>query len=181
MNTFHSSDQRRKARSRAKVLLAICGLALGFLTVAQGASAQGWGFAWELGAITATPKGNPFVFRLTAERYFSEEFSLGPSLYLTPSGDDAMYSGTVNAAFHVALRNSIHISPFFGLGVAHRRTEDDDDTALMVPMGLSVDKPIGERLYLVGTFSINLHNGLKLEGEEDDTSLGITAGLRYSP
>ena len=162
------------------VLIPFFVLLLGLLGAPRNASAENWGFAWEIGAITATPKGDPFVFRLTAARVYSEEFSFGPSLYLTPYGDNAMYSGSLNAAFHVALED-FHLSPFFGVGVAHRTTEDDDDTALLIPMGMSLDRPIGEKLYLVGTFSVNLHNGMELEGEDDGVSIGLTAGISYRP
>jgi hypothetical protein len=51
----------------------------------------------------------------------------------------------------------------------------------MVPMGFSVDTPIGEKLALLGTFGINLHGGMTLEGEKDAASIGLTAGISYSP
>ena len=176
-----SSGQRHGAvRLGVHACVPLCMLLLGLLGTPSEAGAEGWGFAWEPGAIVATPKGNPFVFRLTVAKDYSEEFSIGPSLYLTPYGDNAMYSGSLNAQFHVALQQ-FRISPFLGLGVAHRKTEHDDDTALMVPMGLSVDTPVGETLYLVGTFSINLHDGITLEGEKDDASIGLTAGISYNP
>ena len=176
-----SSDQRRgRVRLGANALVPCIVLLLGLISAPSKARTGDWGFAWEIGAITATPKGNPFVFRLTADKSYSEEFSIGPSFYLTPSGDNKMYSGTMNAQFHVALEKS-HISPFFGLGVAHRRTKHDNDTALMVPMGISADTPIGEKLYLVGTFGINLHSGITLEGEKDSSSIGLTAGISYNP
>jgi opacity protein-like surface antigen len=177
---FGSPGRRRVwVRLGADVLVPLFALLLGALCTPSKARADDWGFAWEIGAITATPKGNPFVFRLTAIKSYSEEFSLDPSFYLTPYGNNAMYSGSLNAQFHVALQE-IHISPFFGLGVAHRKTKHDSDTALMVPMGLSVDRPIGEKLYLIGTFGINLHGGITLEGEKDDASIGLTAGIGYS-
>jgi hypothetical protein len=144
------------------------------------ARASDWGMGWEVGAITATPKGNPFVFRITVAKKYSEEFSLGPSFFLTPYGDNAMYSGSLNSQFHVQMQR-LRISPFIGIGVAYRTIENDNDTALMFPMGASVDVPVGEKLYLVGTASVNLHGGITLDGEEDNASLGLTAGISYSP
>lgn len=175
-----SRSRHRRMRLGANFLVPFFVLLPGLLAPPAMASDEGWGFAWEIGAITATPKGNPFVFRLTADKSYSEEFSLGPSLYLTPYGDNAMYSGTLNAQFHVGV-DKLHISPFLGIGVAHRKTKHDNDTALMVPMGLSVDTPIGERLSLVGTFGINLHGGITLEGKKDGASIGLTAGISYNP
>jgi len=184
MDTRTVLDARVRRRDGARLgvrvgLLSLLTL-LGFLGAPPAPAAEGWGFGWEPGVILSTPGGNPFVFRLTIDRDYSDEFSIGPSLYLTPYGDSAMYSGTLNAQFHVALER-IRISPFLGLGVAHRKTEQDDDTALMVPMGCSVDTPVGETLYLVGTLSINLHDGITLDGEKDDSSVGLTAGISYNP
>lgn len=184
MNMRIAIGSRGQRRSGARLGLGSCAcsllILLGLLSAPAPAAAEGWGFGWEPGAIVATPKGNPFVFRLTVAKDYSNEFSIGPSLYLTPYGDNAMYSGTLNAQFHVAFEK-VRISPFLGIGVAHRKTEHDNDTALMVPMGLSVDTPVGETLYLVGTFSINLHDGITLEGEKDDSSIGLTAGISYNP
>jgi opacity protein-like surface antigen len=178
---WDSSGQRRRwVRLGANVLVSFFVLLPGLLGAPSNAWADGWGFAWELGAITATPKGNPFVFRLSADKSYSEEFSIGPSFYLTPYGDNGMYSGSMNAQFHVALQE-VRVSPFLGVGVAHRTTKHDNDTALMVPMGLSVSTPIGEKLYLVGTFGINLHSGITLEGRKDGASVGLTAGIGYGP
>ncbi|MFB3909597.1 MAG: hypothetical protein ACE15D_14480 [Candidatus Eisenbacteria bacterium] len=167
-----------RGRGRKSLYVGLLALLIGPTFTVADASADEWGFAWELGMVTATPQGNPFVFRLTAARSYSDELSIGPSVYLTPYGDDAMYAGSLNAEFHVAL-DEIRVSPFFGFGIAHRRTDHDDDTALMFPMGVSVDKEIGEELSAVGTFGLNLHGGIKLEGEKDDASVALTVGLRY--
>ena len=157
--------------------LLLCGIA----GMPQGCSASDWGFAWEIGAITATPKGNPFVFRLTTAKSYSKEFSLGPSFFLTPYGDNKMYSGSLNAMFHFSLREDLLVSPFLGVGAVRRETANDNDGALVFPMGASLEKRAGERLYLVGTISFNLHGGIELEGEEDGASIGLTAGISYSP
>ncbi len=176
-----SSDRLRGwARPAAAFHAPILILLLGLLGAPSMAAAEGWGFAWEPGIITATAKGAPFVFRLTVSKYVSEEFSIGPSVYLTPAGEDAMYSGSLNANFRVPL-DTIRIAPFLGVGVAHRKTAHDDDTALMFPMGLSVETPVAETIDLVGTVSINLHDGIVLEGEKDDTSVGLTVGISYRP
>lgn len=168
-------------RLGAAVLLASVILLLGHACVPSKAqAASDWGFSWEIGAITATPVGNPFVFRLTADKSYSAEFSLGPSFYLTPYGDNKMYSGSLNAEFHVPVQD-FHVSPFLGLGVAHRRTKHDNDTAFLIPMGLSADMPIGQRLYLLGTFGINLHDGIVLDGQKDGSSIGLTVGISYRP
>jgi hypothetical protein len=175
---FDVSGQCRNGfAGRALLLLLV--LLLGIPCAPLVAHAQGWGFAWELGAITATP-GNPFVFRLTAIDDYSAEFGLGPSLYVTPSGRNAMYSGTVNAEFHINVQQ-LRFSPFFGLGVAYRRTTHDHDTAFMVPVGLSAETPIGGKLSLIGTVSINLHDAMTLDGRKDTASAGLTAGIRYTP
>lgn len=143
--------------------------------------ASDWGFSWEIGAITAAAQGTPFVFRLTTDRSYSEEFSLGPSLYLSPYGDNRMYSGSLNAEFHFALPNDMRLSPFLGAGVVQRKTDDDSDSALFFPMGASIDKRAGERLYLIGTVSFNLHGGIQLEGKKDDATVGLSVGIGYNP
>lgn len=175
-----SGHQKRGGAIGVRAFVLFFALLLGLPGAPSEAWADDWGFAWEIGAITATPTGDPFVFRLTAAKTYSDEFSLGPSFYLTPYGDNAMYSGSVNAEFHVQLQE-LRVSPFFGLGLAHRKTKIDDDTALMIPMGLSLDMPIGENLYLLGTGAILLHDGITLEGDKDGASTGLTAGIRYSP
>lgn len=178
---FKASGQRRDwGRFSADLFVSLFVIPLVLLGAPAEAGAKAWGFAWEPGVIIATPKGDPFVFRLTAAYDYSKEFSVGPSFYLSPSGDNAMYSGTLNAQFHVGIQK-IRISPFLGIGLVHRKTKHDDDTALMVPTGLSVDYPIGETLYLVGTFGVNLHDGIELEDKVDDASIGLTAGISYNP
>lgn len=147
--------------------------------IAPAAHAEGWGFAAEVGAITATVQGSPTVFRITSTKSVSPEFAFGPTVYLTPAGDAQMYSGALIAEFH-APAGRMKIVPFIGIGVAHRRSGDDDSTALMFPLGSCVDFPVGETLSLRGTASFNIHN-IELEGEKDTVSLGLTAGINYRP
>jgi len=151
-------------------------LLAGFL---RDAEAAGWGFGAEIGSITAVEGGTPFVFRLTPSKRSSEEFSLGMSFYLTPAGDNKMYSGAFIARFH-AKAGRLLLTPFLGAGVVHRRTDTDNDTAIMFPVGATLGYPVGEALFLVGTVSVNLHD-LELDGKEDTTSIGLTAGIAYSP
>ena len=158
----------------ACVVAAIAGF--GFATPAH---AEGWGFAAEVGAITATAVGSPTVFRITSTKTVSPEFAFGPTFYLTPLGDDQMYSGALMAEF-VAPARRVKIVPFIGIGLAHRRSENGDSTALMFPLGSSVDYPVGKTLSLRGTASFNIHN-IELEGEDDNLSLGLTAGINYRP
>jgi hypothetical protein len=156
---------------------AILGLALGL--AGARAEASPWGFAAETGWITAAADGSPFVFRITPAKMLSDEFSVDGSFYLTPAGDAGMYSGAFVAQYHIRLKNG-GISPFLGLGVAHRTSDSDGDTAFLFPIGSSFEVPIGNELSFMGTVSINIHD-IELDGEEDAVSAGLTFGINYMP
>jgi hypothetical protein len=169
-------------RASAVALALVLGLLLCAIAGAPSqCRASDWGFSWEIGAITAASKGTPFVFRLTTANSYSDEFSLGPSFYLSPYGDDRMYSGSLNAQFHFALPNDMRLSPFLGAGAVQMKSKNDSDSALFFPMGVSVDRRAGESLYLIGTVSFNLHGGIQLDGKKDDATVGVSVGIGYNP
>jgi len=138
-----------------------------------------WGFAAEAGPVLAAKSGTPFVFRLTPYRMMAPEFSLGPSVYVSPAGDALLYTAAVLAQFH-ARRDGFEVVPFFGIGFAHRRSDNDHDTAFLFPFGASLDLGIDENLFVRGTASVNIH-AIELDGENDTASLGLTFGINYLP
>jgi len=149
--------------------------------VGSGATARAgeWGFAAEAGPVVAAAGGTPFVFRLTPYNMRAPEFSLGPTAYISPAGDALLFGTAALAQFHAEWR-SFAVVPFIGVGVAHRRSEDDNATAVWFPLGSSLDFPVGDRLFLRGTASANIHS-IELEGEDDNLSLGLTFGINYRP
>jgi len=178
---LHPQFERRTVNLRVRTprrLLAL-GTAATLFAAVPPAHAESWGFSSEIGAITSTVQGTPAVFRITTAKVISPEFSAGPTFYVTPAGDAQMYSGAFIAEFHALVRR-LTVAPFIGMGLAHRRSKNDSSTALMFPLGSSVDFPVGEKLFLRGTMSFNIHN-IDLEGEKDDLSVGLTAGISYRP
>jgi hypothetical protein len=145
----------------------------------QVVGAQGWGFAAEIGSVFATAGDAAFVFRLTPARALSTEFSLAGSFYLTPSGDTTVNGGALLAQFHVPVR-TLRVTPFLGFGGIRTRTPAGSDTAVWFPLGGSLDYRVGQELFLVGTLSINLH-AIEIASRKDDSSIGLTAGIRYHP
>ena len=66
----------------------VCAAAAAALAgMAAPAHADDWGFGAVFGAITATVKGTPAVFRITTTKVISPEFTWGPTFYLTPAGE----------------------------------------------------------------------------------------------
>ena len=175
-----SIQERIVTRSHARLAATVVGAALtGYAAIAPPAAAAPWGFSAEVGGIVSGAGGNPFVFRLTPAKMLSDEFSLGASFYFTPAGDAQMHSGSFLAQYRIRLQNA-GVTPFFGIGVVHRRSVDDSDTAFMFPIGTSIELPVGQELSLMGTLSINIHD-IELDGEQDGVSGGVTFGIDYAP
>ncbi len=174
-STRHRSRgaRRKFAAAAAAVVAGTC------LGMAPPAHAGDWGFAAEAGPILAAASGTPFVFRLTPYNMLAPEFSLGPTAYISPAGDALMYATAFLAQFHAEWR-SFAVVPFLGIGVAHRRSENDNSTAVWFPLGSSFDVPVGERLFVRATLSGNIHS-IELDGEDDNLSLGLTFGINYKP
>jgi hypothetical protein len=178
MGSIQESIVTGSLTRRAAALLVVA-LAVAALAVAAPTAAAPWGFSAEVGGVVTGAGGNPFVFRLTPAKMLSDEFSLGGSFYFTPAGDAQMHSGSFLAQYRIRLQNA-GLTPFFGIGVCHRRSVDDSDTAFMFPIGTSLEVPVGKELSFMGTLSLNIHD-IELDGEQDSVSGGLTFGIDYAP
>ena len=100
-------------------------------------AAGNWGFGSDLGLTTGTVDNTVFTLGFNLDYYVDRNFSFGPMMLLTPTGDlfQAAFAGV--GKYHIRLRNGINLVPFTGIGLVpanlDRGTGPEEYVAVYVP------------------------------------------------
>lgn len=182
-------------------MTAICSLRIltflfaGFLwtcTQTAPALAEGnWGFGSDLGFTTGTVNNTVFTLGFNLDYYVDRNFSFGPMMLITPTGDLFQIAMAGVGKYHVRLNNGINIVPFTGIGLIHASLDkgtgpariDRNDTSWYIPLGLSLEYQVVRNIALSSTLLVNLHD-INLSPsltENDHTSVTLLFGIRWGP
>lgn len=175
----------------ASSLLAL--LVVGIVVGAPQAQADDnrWGFGSDLGLTSGTVNGTVFTMAFSGDYYIDRNFSVGPMMQISPTGDLFQISFAGVARYHFRLNNGINLVPFTGIGLIHADLDrgtgpgriDRNDTSWYIPIGLSVEYQAVHNIALSSTLIVNLHdiNLAPSLPEKDRTSVALLFGFRFGP
>jgi len=150
-----------------------------------------WGFGSDLGLTSGTVNGTVFTMAFTGDYYIDRNFSVGPMMQISPTGDLFQISFAGVARYHFRLNNGINLVPFTGIGLIHADLDsgtgpariDRNDTSWYIPIGLSIEYQAVHNIALSSTLIVNLHdiNLAPSLPENDRTSVALLFGFRFGP
>ncbi|MEK7236848.1 MAG: hypothetical protein AAB242_09510 [Nitrospirota bacterium] len=155
------------------------------------ADEQRWGFGSDLGLTSGTVNGTVFTLAFSGDYYIDRNFSVGPMMQISPTGDLFQISFAGVGRYHFRLNNGINLVPFTGIGLLHADLDrgtgpgriDRNDTSWYIPIGLSVEYQAVHNIALSSTLIVNLHD-INLSPslpEKDRTSVALLFGFRFGP
>lgn len=183
---------RTASHSAAALVLACLGFLVSSLPAAPVLADDGkWGFGSDLGLTTGTVNNTVFTLGFNADYYLDRNFSIGPMMLITPTGDLFQIAFAGVAKYHFRLNNGINLVPFTGLGLIHADLDrgtgagriDRNDTSWYIPIGLSLEYQATHNIALASTLIVNLHD-INLQPslpEKDRTSIALMFGFRWAP
>ena len=150
-----------------------------------------WGFGSDLGLTTGTVDGTVFTLGFHLDYYLDRNFSIGPMMLMSPTGDLFQIAFAGVGKYHIRLSNGFNLVPFTGIGLIHADLDrgtgasqiDRNDTSWYIPIGLSLEYQVRPNLALSSTLMVNLHD-INLQPslpEKDHTSVALMFGLRWGP
>ena len=83
------------------------------------ADEQRWGFGSDLGLTSGTVNGTVLTLAFSGDYYIDRNFSIGPMMQISPTGDLFQISFAGVGRYHFRLNNGINIVPFTGIGLIH--------------------------------------------------------------
>ena len=169
-------------------------LIIGTLAVAvqpAGADDNRWGFRSGLGFTSGTVDGTVFTLGFNLDYYLDRNFSIGPMMLISPTGDLFQISMAGVARYHLRFNNGVNVVPFVGFGLTHADLDrgtgpgriDRNDTSWYVPIGLSLEYQVVHNIALTSTLIVNLHD-IDLSPslpEKDHTSVSLLFGFNWGP
>lgn len=150
-----------------------------------------WGFGSGLGFTSGTVNGTVFNLAFSGDYFLDRNFSVGPLMQISPTGDLFQVSFAGVGRYYFRLNNGINLVPFTGMGLIHADLDrgagpgriDRNDTSWYIPIGASLEYQASHNLALTSTVIVNLHD-IDLSpslSESDRTSVALLFGFRYGP
>lgn len=150
-----------------------------------------WGFGSGLGFTSGTVDGTVFTLGFNLDYYLDRNFSIGPMMLISPTGDLFQISMAGVGRYHFRLNNGVNLVPFVGFGLTHADLDrgtgpgriDRNDTSWYVPIGLSFEYQVVHNLALTSTLIVNLHdiNLAPSLPDKDRTSVSLLFGFNWGP
>ncbi len=150
-----------------------------------------WGFGSNLGFTSGTVDGTVFTLGFNLDYYLDRNFSVGPMMLISPTGDLFQLSLAGVGRYHLRLNNGINIVPFTGFGLVHADLDrgsglsriDRNDTSWYLPIGVSLEYQVIHNVALSSTLIVNLHD-INLSPslpDKDRTSITLMFGFNWGP
>jgi hypothetical protein len=150
-----------------------------------------WGFGSGLGLTAGTVNGTVFNLAFSGDYYLDRNFSIGPLMQISPTGDLFQISFAGVGRYYFRLNNGINLVPFTGIGLIHADLDrgigpgriDRNDTSWYIPIGASLEYQATHNVAMTSTLIVNLHD-INLSPslrENDTTSVALLFGFRYGP
>lgn len=150
-----------------------------------------WGFGSGLGFTAGTVNGTVFNLAFSGDYFLDRNFSVGPLMQISPTGDLFQISFAGVGRYYFRLNNGINLVPFTGIGLIHADLDrgigpgriDRNDTSWYIPIGASLEYQATHNVAMTSTLIVNLHD-INLSPslpENDTTSVALLFGFRYGP
>jgi hypothetical protein len=156
-----------------------------------GANDNRWGFGSGLGFTSGTVDGTVFTLGFNLDYYLDRNFSIGPMMLISPTGDLFQIAMAGVGRYHLRFNNGVNLVPFVGFGLIHADLDrgsgpgriDRNDTSWYVPIGLSLEYQVVHNIALTSTLIVNLHdiNLAPSLPEKDRTSVSLLFGFTWGP
>lgn len=181
-----------KPNSLQRILTVLCaGLLWVCLQTAPARAEGNWGFGSDLGLTAGTVNDTVFTLGFNLDYYVDRNFSFGPMMLISPTGDLFQVAFAGVGKYHVRFNNGINLVPFTGIGLIHASLDsgtgpariDRNDTSWYIPIGLSLEYQVVHNIALSSTLLVNLHD-INLSPslpEHDHTSVSLLFGIRWGP
>lgn len=166
-------------------------LLLGIAVAPAQAEDNRWGFGSDLGLTTGTVDGTVFTLGFNLDYYVDRNFSFGPMMQISPTGDLFQIAFAGVGKYHLRLSNGVNLVPFTGIGLIHADLDrgvgssriDRNDTSWYIPIGLSLEYQVSHNIALSSSLIVNLHdiNLAPSLPEKDRTSIALMFGFRWGP
>ncbi len=150
-----------------------------------------WGFGSGLGFTTGTVDNSVFTLGFNADYYVDRNFSIGPMMQISPTGDLFQIAFAGVGRYHFRFNNGINFVPYTGVGLIHADLDkgtgptriDRNDTSWFIPIGLSLEYQVVHNVALTSTLQVNLHeiNLAPSLPEKDGTSITLLFGFNFNP
>ena len=174
----------------ASLLAILVASAFVFIPRAQ-ADENRWGFGSGLGFTAGTVNGTVFNLAFSGDYFLDRNFSVGPLMQISPTGDLFQISFAGVGRYYFRLNNGINLVPFTGIGLIHADLDrgtgpariDRNDTSWYIPIGVSLEYQASHNVALTSTLIVNLHD-INLSpsiSEHDQTSVALLFGFRFNP
>jgi hypothetical protein len=182
----------RMSDRRALLSLTLGGLLwLGLVVPSASAEDNRWGVGTDVGFVAGSVNDTVFNLGFNVDYYLDRNFSVGPMMQITPTGDLFQISFAGVAKYHLRFSNGINVVPFAGFGLIHADLDrgagpsriDRNDTSWYIPIGASVEYQIVHNIAVASTVIVNLHS-IDLSPslpEKDNNSVALMFGLRWGP
>jgi hypothetical protein len=154
------------------------------------AQANQWGFGTDLGFTSGTVNSTVFTLGFNLDYYLDRNFSFGPMMLLSPTGDLTQIAIAGVARYHLRFSNGINVVPFAGIGLVHASLDtvisgqrvDSNDTSHYIPLGLAVEYQASRNIALSTSLIVNLqHLTLDRPAPVDNSSVSLMFGIRWGP
>ena len=166
-------------------------LGAGLLAPQVRAEDNRWGFGSDLGFTSGTVNDTVFTLGFNLDYYVDRNFSFGPMMQISPTGDLFQIAFAGVGKYHIRLNNGINLVPFTGIGLIHASLDrgtgptriDRNDTSWYIPIGLSLEYQVSRNIALSSTLIVNLYD-INLSPslpENDHTSVSLLFGIRWGP
>jgi hypothetical protein len=150
-----------------------------------------WGFGSGLGFTSGTVNGTVFNLAFSGDYFLDRNFSVGPLMQISPTGDLFQISFAGVGRYYFRLNNGINLVPFTGIGLIHADLDrgtgpgriDRNDTSWYIPIGVSLEYQATHNVALTSTLIVNLHD-IDLSpslSEHDQKSVAMLFGFRFGP
>jgi len=150
-----------------------------------------WGFGSGLGFTSGTVNGTVFNLAFSGDYFLDRNFSVGPMMQISPTGDLFQISFAGVGRYYFRLNNGINLVPFTGIGLLHADLDrgsgpgriDRNDTSWYIPIGVSLEYQASSNIALSSSLIVNLHD-INLSPslrENDTTSVALLFGFRFNP
>lgn len=150
-----------------------------------------WGFGSGLGFTSGTVNGTVFTLGFNLDYYLDRNFSIGPMMLISPSGDLFQISMAGVGRYHFRFNNGVNLVPFVGFGLTHADLDrgagpariDRNDTSWYAPIGFSLEYQVVHNIAISSTFIVNLHdiNLAPSLPDKDRTSVSLLFGFTWGP
>ncbi len=150
-----------------------------------------WGFGSNLGFTSGTVDGTVFTLGLNLDYYLDRNFSVGPMMQVSPTGDLFQIAFAGVGRYHIRFNNGINLVPYTGFGLIHADLDrgigpsrvDRNDTSWFIPIGLSLEYQVVHNIALTSTLQVNLYD-INLSPslqQNDHNSVTLLFGFNWGP